>query len=358
MSHLTDDQLGVLLRDAFADHEHLADADRAVALAAAPPARQHRGRLVLGAAAAVAVVAAGTSYVVTRGSDPSRPTAVPPTSTAPTAPAAPIGPVVLQSDAENRAKAVSLADHTAADVPVYPGAREVSAQDVPPLADRTSVSSPAPYTVTRSRFWTVPGTPRTVAGWYARHPQDGFVSDGGPTGVGGESRPDGGWIDDVYFDQHPPVRAAPAGASVMVQTTRLADGSVGIRATVDAVWRPARPVASYVSDVRSVTVRTTVTTYGAHGQRTRHHTTTVTSPDQVAALATAYNALPGWPPFFHSCPAQLSQRSYRFVFHTATGDVSASGPLSCFGVLTVRRDGHRVGPYLDLASDLVAQLPR
>ena len=348
MTHLTDDDLGALLRETFADHEHLADPDRAVALTSAPP-RPHRGRVLLAAAAAVALVAVGTTYVVSRGSGagPSAGPSSPPPSAPPTG----------QSNAANRAAAVSLADTTASRLPVYPGAEEVSATDVPPLVRRTMSSSPSNYTVTRSRFWTVRGVPRTVAEWYARHPQQGFVSDGGPNGVGGESRPDGGWIDDVYLDQHPPMPYAPAGASVVVQTTSLAGGRVGVRATVDAVWRPARPAASFVSHVRGVTVQITATRYGAHTPRVRHRTVTIGSPDQVGALVTAYNKLPGWPPFFHSCPMQLTQRRYRIVFHTAAGDVSASGPMSCYDTLTVRRDGRRVGPYLDLASDLLGLLP-
>ena len=139
--------------------------------------------------------------------------------------------------------------------------------------------------------------------------------------------------------------------------TLLSDGSVGIRATVDAVWRPARPAASFVADVRGVTVQITATRYGAHQPRVRQHTVTISSPDEVGVLVTAYNKLPGWPTFFHSCPMQLNQRTYRIVFHTATGDVSASGPMSCYDTLTVRRDGRQVGPYLDLASDLLGLLP-
>jgi hypothetical protein len=306
----------------------------------------------LTAAALVVVAAAGTSYAVSRGADPTLPSSRPapslPTATHP----------ALQSDAENRALAVSLAEQVASRLTVYPGAHEVPARDVPPLRSRTVTTSPSDHTVTRSRFWTVPGTPRGVAEWYARHPPRGFVSDGGPDGVGGESRPDGAWIDDVFLDQHPAMATAPAGAAVTVQTTLLSDGSVGVRATVDGVWRPARPAGSFVSDVRRVTVRTTVTTYAGQRQRVRHHTSTITSPDAVSALVTAYNRLPGWPPFFHSCPMRLAQRRYVIVFHTASGDVSASGPMACFDILTVRRDGRQIGPYLDLASGVLALLPR
>jgi hypothetical protein len=354
-THPTDDELADLLRDSFAAHEERADPDRAVAIAATEAARPGRGRVLVAAAAAVALVAGGTAYAVSRGSGPCAPVAGPrtPTST----PTGDHGPS-LRTNAENHALAVAMAGRVAASLPAYPGAREATVGEVPPLKVLNVVSSPERYTVTRSRFWTVPGTPRTVAGWYASHPPAGFVSDGGPTGVGGESRPDGGWIDDVFLDQTPPRRYAPAGASILVQTTRLSDGSVGIRATVDAVWRPARPAASYVSDVRAVTVRTTVTTYGTQTPRVRHHTVRISSPDAVGALVTAYNALPGWPPFFHSCPMQQLQRTYRIVFHTASGDVSVSGPMSCYDVLTVRRDGRRVGPYLDLGSDLLAHLPQ
>ena len=144
---------------------------------------------------------------------------------------------------------------------------------------------------------------------------------------------------------------------MVVLTTSVAGGGVGGRPPVAGGGRPPRPAASFVSHVRGVTVQITATRYGAHTPRVRHRTVTIGSPDQVGALVTAYNKLPGWPPFFHSCPMQLTQRRYRIVFHTAAGDVSASGPMSCYDTLTVRRDGRRVGPYLDLASDLLGLLP-
>ncbi len=313
----------------------------------------------LAAVAVVVAAAAAASYAVSRGAEPDRPESGPPLSPPAASRPSVSGTLpVLRSDAANRALAVSLADHVGSRLPAYPGAAAVRARDVPPLSGRNVASSPPGHLVTRSRFWTVPGTSRAVAEWYARHPPRGFVSDGGPDGVGGESRPDGGWIDDVYLDQHPAMGAAPVGASVTVQTTVLSDGSVGVRATVDAVWRPARPADSFVSDVRRVTVRTTVTTYAGGRQRVRHHTRTITSPDAIRAVVAAYNRLPGWPPFFHSCPMDLTQRRYLVVFHTTSGGLSASGPMACSDILTVRRDGRRVGPYLDLASGLFTELSR
>ena len=65
MTQLTDDELGALLDETFTAHEHLADPDRARALAAEPRApRARRGPVLLAAAASVALVAGGTAYLV------------------------------------------------------------------------------------------------------------------------------------------------------------------------------------------------------------------------------------------------------------------------------------------------------
>jgi hypothetical protein len=109
--------------------------------------------------------------------------------------------------------------------------------------------------------------------------------------------------------------------------------------------------------MRSVTVRTTATRYGAQTLRVRQYTVTIISQDAIGGMVRAYHRLPGWPPFFHSRPMQQTLRTYRIVFHTASGDVTASGPMSCYDTLTAHRDGRRVGPYLALASDLFAVLP-
>ena len=63
MTTWTDEHLEELLRDTFRAHEDLADPDRASAIADARAPRR-RWPVILSAAAAVALVVGGTSYVV------------------------------------------------------------------------------------------------------------------------------------------------------------------------------------------------------------------------------------------------------------------------------------------------------
>jgi len=350
MTQLTDEDLGDLLTEAFAAHEHLADPDLAVAIASAPGRPRHRGRVLLAAAAAVALVAVGTSYVVTRGSeqallsDPDHPG---PTTVGDHEP--PLPP--LETDAENRAAAVREADRVAAVLAAYPGAHETDAAGVPELDDTTLSSvHPQGHTVVRSRFWTVSGaTASGVAHWYAAHPPAGFRS-GGRNAVGGQG--DGRtWIYGVDDTQPGVDQLTGSGTSVELQTTKTPAG-VGVRATVSTVWLPARPVASFVQDVSSIDVRSTHARYGRQVRRT-HRSFTVSAAADMLRAAVAFNDLPGMTPIPLPCPMMRDLYTDRIVFHTATGDVSAVGTSSaCGSGMVVRRDGHLVSPQLGAASTL------
>ncbi|HEX3221510.1 MAG TPA: hypothetical protein VHR35_03000 [Nocardioides sp.] len=346
LTHPTDDELADLLRDAFIAHEDLADPDRAVAIASSGAPRSGRGRVLLGAAAAVALVAVGTAYVVSGGSDTSPPGAGSGSPTASTTgdhhPSLP----PLQTDAANQGAAVRAADQAASELPVFPGAQETDAAGVPELDDRTlSAAHPAGHTVVRSRFWTVTGTtPSAVAHWYAAHPSSGFSSGGrnavGRTGGNTSSR----WIDEVYYTQPGTNQLTGSGTSVEVETTTTSAG-VGIRATVSSVWLPARPVTSFVQDVSSIDVRSTHLHLGRH-VRTTHRSFTVADPDQVLRAATAFNDLPGMTPLVMSCPPRQEVYTDRIVFHTVTGDVVATIGAGCFPSVGVSRDGRDVPPAL------------
>ena len=341
MTHLTDDELGTLLRETFTDHEHLADPERAVALTTEPAPRPHRGRALLAAAAAVALVAVGTSYVVTRGSDTGRPSADPTRS--PGATGQPPLPA-LQTDAGNRAAAVREAARVTAALPVLPGAVETDRSGVPELDGfGVSLLTPTGHTITRSRWWTVSGTTSKAAAlWYAAHPPPGFSSEGGATGVGGSG--DGNrWVDEVTWDGSS--GGTTSRTSVEVQTTGK-PGGAGIRLTVLTVWPPARPLTSYVQDVSSIDVQSSHVHVGRHG-RTVQRTYTVSDPARVLRAATAYNALAGMTPMIHSCPMQTDSYTDRITFHTATGDVvTVDRSQACGFGMSVRRDGHPVNPPL------------
>lgn len=349
MTHLTDDDLGDLLRATFADHEHLADPDLAAALASAPARTPRRGRVLLAAAAAVVVVAAGTTYLVSRGSD-AGPAAGPPSLSTPTArPGQPPLPP-LETDAGNRAAALAEVEQALALVPSYPGARSTSA--VPGLGELVMSSGPADHTVLRNRWSLAAAAPdaRSVAQWYADHPARGYVSDGG---VGSASGSD---TATVYFAAFRPRGPHPtASAEVLVETTTTTSG-VGIRATAQAVWPPARPLASFVQDVSSIDVQSTHEHYGRR-HRTTHRSFTVSDPAQVLAAARVFNALPGQAPYVHSCPAMMDVWTDRVVFHLPTGAVTVVSRSSACGFgMSVRRDGRRVAPDLGNAQALLRAL--
>jgi hypothetical protein len=352
VTELSDYDLGELLKETFAAHENLADPERAVAIAAVPdrPPRMW-GRAVLGAAAAVAVLAAGTTYVESRDSGVSGPPQGGPRSTRPSTGTGqpPLPP--LQTEAANHAAAVAAADAAAAGLPTYPGAQETDATGVPELDDTTLSSVQPSRVVVRSRFWTVSGvTSKAVAQWYAAHPASGFSSGDGVGGQGDGTT----WIDEVYWQPNP-APSSQQGTWAEIETTTI-PGGVGIRVTVSSVWLPPRPLPSYVQDVSSIDVRTEHSRLGPHAQHTSR-TFTITSPAKIRRASVAFNALPGMTPMVVSCPMSREEWTDRIVFHTASGDVVAVDQTSsCGSGMTVRRDGRVVLPQLGDPQALLATL--
>jgi len=117
--------------------------------------------------------------------------------------------------------------------------------------------------------------------------------------------------------------------------------------TVSSVWAPARPVTSYVQDVRSIDVRSVRRRLGRDTVERSVRSFTLTDPAQVLHAAVVFNALAGTTALALPCPLPLDSWTDRIVFHTATGDVSAERDTQLCGFgMDVRRDGKRVGPQL------------
>lgn len=345
MSRPTDDDLRDVLTETFRAHEHLADVERAVAIASSPGRPRHTGRALLGAAAAVVLVTAGTTYVVTKGHDGRGGTVK-------------LGPATTQSTSAegvtraNRVFAERLADQTLEGLRARAGrlpggSREVRAEQVPALTKLTSFIGPGVgHNFTRSAFFLAPGEAHEVALWFAAHPPAGSWSDGGPTGVGGSRNADGSWSDEADFDYRLSRQTTDrASLASLVQVTPVGDG-VGIRVTVFGSWRPGRPAASYVSGVTSVRVHLTDERLQRH-PRTSHRTWTFTAPGGVGRIVARYNSLPGGGAVGMSCPMPLERRTYRISFTTASGPVTAVGTSFCGDLVTVRREGHTVPPTVD-----------
>jgi hypothetical protein len=255
----------------------------------------------------------------------------------------------LQTDSGNHAMAVQTTDRISSATPVYPGARRAAPFRFPQLSDsRLATPLVSDDTVVRTRLWSVSGvTPRTVAQWYADHAPRGFRTAGGHDGVGSEgSGP--GIVYELTWRQPPGDRLPPVRPWVQVFATDVG-GRVGIRVTIYTPWPPARPVASYVQDVRSIDVQSVHTHYGHVVQRTTR-STRVTAPGRLLRAATTFNDLRAEAPVGPiNCPAIHDVYTDRIVFHTATGDVLAvaTDNVGCLDGVTVHRDGHQVGPTLD-----------
>jgi hypothetical protein len=347
MTDPTHDDLGTLLIETFTSREHLADPERAVAIArsSAAATRRSRGPLLLAAAAAVALVASGTTYALSRGGGQGSNETDGPHLGGQNLP-------MIRTNADNRAQAVREAKRILRAVPDYPGAQPSSAAELPELRQLPTSTGVPHYTVTTSRWWVAGGTsPRAVARWYAAHPARGFMSEGPPGYSSGTSAPT---IYFVEFRRRGPELITPTGASIVVDSTRTAHG-VGIRATVEVVWPPARPAASYVSGATSIDVQVT-TTHLNPGPRSSTQHYTITDPRRITAIEDVFNGLQGSPPFVINCPAITNTVVHRVTFHSPSGDLTATGGGSCGDGLTISRDGHTIEPALAGLNRLVQAL--
>jgi hypothetical protein len=363
---LTDDDVTDLLKHAFAAHEHLAAPDRAIAVAGSAGRPRHRVRVLLAAAAAVALVAGGTTYALSMRPDGAGPEA--PTHHRVTPTLAPTRPQLsTYTDAENRAYTRGLVRRlvTRLLAAAPPGARHVTATEVPPLRRLTTYSGSfgGPHAVNASLYWLVPGSAKTVARWYVAHPLRGYRADGagpgeGPDGgIGGSSLANGGWSYDVDF-YVPDGASVQGSAGIQIQATQLG-AQTGVRATLFGEWYPARPLSSlvYVREVTSIDVRVVHRRIAPAGSTTRR-SFILTNPARLRRAAIAYNALPGTTPhLYFGCPMMRTSDAYQVVFHTETGEVSLSWDTrSCGYGIAVRRDGQRVGPLIAESPTFLAAL--
>lgn len=342
---LTDEQLGDLLTETFAEHEHLADPDRAVDIATRTDAGhpRHLGRVVLGAAAAVALVAGGTTYALSRGSGGPAVSSGPPAAVH----QPPLPPP--QSDAANKAKATAAAVAALVGMPTYQGA--TASGPIGAFAGQGVSGGMTPgYTVTRTRWWHVPGTDAAaVARWYAGHPEKGFQSEAGQSV---SSSSDGTTtVYGVELTQPDNSGLPPRGVTIEVDTVRLPVG-VGVRVSALSVWTPARPRASYVQDATSIDVHVTHTTYG-QTSHTTHESFTVSDPKKILNAEIAFDALEGTGPVVVSCPMMRDVYRDTVVFHTPTGDVAMTTGGGCVDVGGVARNGKTVGPPLAFVSEVL-----
>jgi hypothetical protein len=328
--------LDQLLRETFTAHEHLADPDRAVALARTP-ARRHRPVAVTLAAIAIAAsVVIGAAYVATRdgsgsvtdpattGPTPAQTTAVPPRS--PTSPA----------EAQQLAQALLDA------IPELPGGLSVDSSPVPKLAKPTVSVNSTDHTRSATTWWTSPASLDDAVSFYLAHLPPGMELQ--ETAAGTSTDQDG---VVVKFIQYVATDAPPFGGPLLfIDVISTGDG-VAVRADSFVNWAPARDPDSLVAGVTSVDVSllrgdTLVSTIAVEGA-------------DLARLVDYFNALEGPASFVHGCMnITANAPHYRLAFHTGAGVVVADSTIywMCEPGLTVGVDGRRLEQRLAVTNEL------
>jgi hypothetical protein len=336
--------LDQLLRETFTAHEHLADADRAVALARTPARRSRAVAVTLAAIAIAASVVIGTTYVATR--DDSARLAGPVTTQTATA-SLDEQAIKAAQDARNQAEAQALAVSLLDEVPVMPGAKRFDKPPVPQLAEDNMGVGGQLFDQRGRTWWTAPVSTDAVASFFLSHQPDGLERDDQP-----------GWSSDpnntrAYFLTYHASTTSPTvlGPELVIQWEAV-EGGVVIRADSWVGWRPTRLASSYLNG--SATSATIVTL--RNSEETGRQ---VVDGDALTRLATAYDGLLGTAFGVHGCPAILNRITHRVVFHTATANLSVLETGGCDPGLEVRLDGNPLDPILletDEFRDLLANL--
>lgn len=343
MTQWTDDRVEELLRDTFVAHENLADAERAAAVAFAPSYRR-RWPVILSAAAAVAMVAGGTTYLVSRSDEPAPPAESPTTS--------PIPPDPRDATTEdNIAAARAQAAWMLHAVPMPPGSEEWSGSPNEHYREATLGVGPADSELRQTTWWTVPIPGGELRPWFADHQPAGLRlqpdEDGGVArGVREENaifEADG---NDSWTPAYVVFSYVPEGDEIVVRV----DTFIGARF--------ARTSFVPEDTTKATLVRTVRSNYGPRGAYPA--SATITDPDQISALVDQVNALPGsmTGEFVHSCPVFPNEISYRLMFESPEQTSEVRLQLGCWPQVTLAVNGEATRPTLDPGDDFAEELNR
>ena len=345
MSPVTDDRIGELLRETFAGHEELADADRARSLAAAVldgGRRQRRPvrRWVLTAAASVAVLAGGVGYAAR---DLGAPPDVPGTPTAATETAT-NGP---RTDAGNRREAFARLESVVAGALVPTGAERVAtapAEELRALPVGIGINQQ-----TATRFYRLTGTLDSVMRAIPTPPYEGFLTDGGM----GEAGVSWGVRTRARLFGATDATVAHLPTQLLYTAARTAGGDIGLRVDAIGEWRPAR-TAELTIDPASVTGADVRLIRPPDQPPTRDNEKAVSSlrtgtldADAVRPVITLLNEQYAAVQEVHSCPPRWGETRDDLVVHTTGGDVTVTIRLDCLGIVTLARGGTTLTPGLE-----------
>jgi hypothetical protein len=196
-------------------------------------------------------------------------------------------------------RAVADANAIFASFVVPEGARRLSAA---PTVEQGVLKTPdelpgTPDVVDKAGWWIVPGAPRSVLAWEARHLPHRFSASGTGTGSApgftmwnqSESLPD---VPGVLDSRGMVVTAVPDGHET------------AIRVDAEVSWQPARRASETVpAAAQAVTISMDL---GLNqGSRKRPNPVTITDPAKVRNLKALINGLTLFPPGMFSCPADF-----------------------------------------------------
>lgn len=243
--------------------------------------------------------------------------------------------------AHNRPVAAAEAARLLRGVPVPPGARRVASSPVRSLRhDGAQIQSVDP-TLTHTRWWVVPLAYGDVVRWYAAHPPADTRA--AVFGIERTPLPHGDLAWEVGAET-----AAYTQPAVVVDYARLAPRSTAVRTEVTLAARFDLPPTTRVpTSVTSVDITRRAIDGLARGPKT----VTVTDPDSLAALTSAFDRLRGAPLNADSAgcasPAGvvfLYALTFRWPGHTLA--VEPGQPLCGVG-MGLTRDGARLPQLLE-----------
>ncbi|MCW2794727.1 hypothetical protein [Nocardioides sp.] len=349
----TDDELQALLSETFASRESLADPETAQTLAASVPAlgrpKQHRWPTYVAAATAVVAIAGIGAYAVTQA-DTETPVGNPsPSSSRATSP-----PLTRPSHppqrtyAENRAAAAAESARVVELAPLPASAVGLDRRPDGWPVDYGMSLGPSDGTLTRTAWWSVPLGADTLESYLlAHHPQGLRREDGVGGGAVG--------IRDVNYDQAgSPDPEAFTGVSLLVQW-REVDGRSLVRVDTYLAARAVRTMDTYIDEtVTAVDIEQVSSGFERDGGGPLP-TVHLSEPEDHARIARLVETVNGLhastrPVPMGSCPYPGNPRpSVTVTFHTTSDEIVLHLELSCWGQVSVQRDGRLVVPTLDPA---------
>jgi hypothetical protein len=235
----------------------------------------HRRRWLLPLAAAVAVVAIGTTAaVIQRRSD-----------NASTVNGSSQHPFV-----SHRYLATRAINDLLKLIPVLPGARAVDHAPVPAL-DEPFQSPGTTNVIDQKRWWTAPGTVADAIAYVKAHVAAPLLAEGSVSGSGGV----GPALDGLILGLVEHRSDAYTGLQLLFSVVAYGDG-VAVRVDSQAVWLPERTAAEQIpADVTEVDI---VVDRGTHAATVRK----TLAGDAARSIAQLVNSLPTANPGARSCP--------------------------------------------------------